>query len=62
MVVNAAKNRYYHFSMNCGQRIRKRRKSTIYCVFSAVFIFFKALSLFAVEHVLGKAKSFNAVI
>ena len=54
MVVKAAKNRYYHFSLNCGQILIKRRKSTRYSAFSAVFIFFRALSLFGVEHVLGK--------
>ena len=39
MVVKAAKNRYYHFSLNCGQIIEKRPKSTRYSAFSAVFIF-----------------------
>lgn len=62
MVVKAAKNRYYHFSLNCGQIIKKRRKSTrLQCVFRRFYLF-RALSLFGVEHVLGKAKSFNAVI
>ena len=54
MVVKAAKNRYYHFSLSCGQIIKKRRKSTRYSAFSAVFIFLEHFTLFGVEHVLGR--------
>ena len=46
MVVKAAKNRYYHFSLHCGQIIKKGRKSTRYCVFSAVFIFLEHFLFF----------------
>ena len=54
MVVKAAKNHYYHFSLNCSQIIRKRRKKHKILCFFRRFYLFRALSLFWVEHVLGK--------
>ncbi len=62
MVVNAAKNRYYHFSLHSGQTIRNRRQTHKILWICRRFYKYGALSFFAVEHVLGKAKSFNAVI
>ena len=54
MVVKATKNHYYHFSLNCSQIIRKRRKKhKILCIFRRFYLF-RALSLFGIEHVLGK--------
>ena len=54
MVVKAAKNRYYHFSLNCSQILKKTaEKHKIQCIFRRFYLF-RALSLFGVEHVLGK--------
>ena len=42
MVVKAAKNHYYHFSLNCSQIIRKRRKKhKILCFFRRFYLFGK---------------------
>ena len=54
MVVKAAKNRYYHFSLRSGQTIRKRRKKHKILWLFRRFYKYGALSLFYAEHFLGK--------
>ena len=54
MVVKAAKNRYYHFSLRSVQTMKKRRKKHKILWLFRRFNKDRALSLFCAEHFLGK--------